>query len=121
MRKRGMGRERKERAWEMRREGEERGWEKGGGEVGGEEDREMEMAAKSWKEKESPKEVKGRGKRGRWGEGSRIGLARTQAALKFGLLFLHVFFSPWPQFSHLHSGNKKNHLAGFPETEVQGV
>lgn len=47
-----MGRERKERELgEMRREGEERGWEKGGGEVGREEDREMkagrEIAAKS--------------------------------------------------------------------------
>lgn len=62
----------------MRREGEERGWEKGGGEVGREEDREVEggreIAAKSWEEQESPKEVKGRGRRVRWGEGSRQGL-----------------------------------------------
>lgn len=51
-RKRSMERERKERELgEMRREGEERGWEKGGGEVGREEDREMEggreLAAKN--------------------------------------------------------------------------
>lgn len=57
-----------------------------------------------------------------WERKAESGLVGTLAPLKFGLFFLHAFFfSSWPQFSYLCSGDKKTNPAGFSETEMKGV